>query len=377
MSDSVPSTVPGVVTGPTWGSSARLPGVDPFQLLGSGGEPAEGSPELDVATAVELYQHMALARSLDTEATNLQRQGQLGVYASSRGQEAVQVGVTSALDRARDWLFPAYRELGASVAWGIDVAAILHMWRGTWFSGYGPPEVRAGLQTIPVATQYLHATGFAMGMRLDGHEGAVLSFIGDGATSEGDFHEALNFAGAWQVPCVFVIQNNRYAISVPFEQQTAAERLAYRGIGYGIPSVVVDGNDVLACRQVAGEALERARSGGGPSLIEALTYRMEAHTTSDDPRRYREATEERLWSDRDPLLRLERFLEKYGHWSAELDAELGARVKDACRQLREAIYDAPHGDPLELFEHVFVDSTGFFEEQREQLRSELADGGDN
>jgi 2-oxoisovalerate dehydrogenase E1 component alpha subunit len=362
-----------------WGTPSRPPGLNPFQRLATDGT-LDAASLLETPCLIELFRLMVLTRALDEEAIHLQRQGQLGVYASSRGQEAVQVGVTAALERGTDWLFPSYRELGAAVVWGIEVKDILHMWRGTWFSSYDVDDCRAALQSIPVATQLLHAVGFAKGMKLQRHHGAVLAYVGDGSTSEGDFHEALNFAGVWQVPCVFVIQNNQYAISVPLEKQTAAERLAYRGVGYGVPAAVVDGNDVVACREVAAEALDRARSGGGPSLIEALTYRMEAHTTSDDPSRYRDREEEARWTDRDPLLRLERLIRKEGFWTSALQDELQVGSSAARRELRESIYDAAHGDPMELFEHVYVDPDGHFEDQREQLRAELdqraEDGGD-
>jgi 2-oxoisovalerate dehydrogenase E1 component alpha subunit len=371
---STPSTA---LDGPTereaahWGSAMSLPDPESYAVVDAEGAIVDPSVALETHDLRRLYLMMRLTRGLDEESIALQRQGQLGVYASSRGQEACQVGPATALTRGLDWLMPAYRELGAAVAWGVDPADILHMWRGTWFSDYDVVELRYGMQTIPVATQLLHAAGYAMGMRLDGHGGAVLTYIGDGATSEGDFHEALNFAAAWKVPCVIVVQNNRYAISVPYEEQTAAHRIAFRGVGCGVPAVVVDGNDVLACRQVVATALARARSGGGPSLIEAQTFRMESHTTSDDASRYRTEEETRDWDQRDPLRRLRLLLERLGGWDG-LEQEAEEAVAAARSELRRRIYDAPSLDASEIFRNVYVDPSGHFEDQMMQLAEELA-----
>lgn len=354
-----------------WGDALSLPDATPYCIVAPDGTVEDPSVVIDTELLRNLYRSMAITRGLDEESIALQRQGQLGVYASSRGQEACQVGPASALTRGLDWLMPAYRELGAAVVWGVDAADVLHMWRGTWFSDYDVTTLRYGMQTVPVATQLLHAAGYAMGMRLDDHAGAVLTFIGDGATSEGDFHEALNFAATWRVPCVFVVQNNRYAISVPYEEQTAAHRIAYRGVGYGVPAVVVDGNDVLACRQVVATALERARAGGGPSLIEAMTFRMESHTTSDDQSRYRSDELLREWSDRDPLLRVQRLLERLDAWEG-LEAEIAGDVAAGRAELRARIFDAPAPDPVEVFRTVYVDAAGHFEDQVDQLEAELA-----
>lgn len=357
-----------------WGTAETLPDPDPYVVVDPDGSVVDPSVALSDDELRELHRLMAVTRGLDEEAIALQRQGQLAVYAPSRGQEACQVGPAAALSRASDWLMPAYRELGAAVTWGVDAAAVLHMWRGTWFSDYDVHALRYGMQTIPVATQLLHATGFAMGMRLDGHDGAVLTFIGDGATSEGDFHEALNFAATWKVPCVVVVQNNRYAISVPYEEQTAARRIAFRGVGLGVPAVVVDGNDVVACREVTRTALERARDGGGPSLIEAITFRMEAHTTSDDPTRYRGADEVESWTRLDPIVRVQRLLEARGAWDGVADA-VAAETAAARSALRASVFDAPAVDPGELFRHVYVDPSGHFEDQVVQLAEEYAAAG--
>ena len=354
-----------------WGSATSLPDPAPYTVLDADGVVVDPAVPLGAADLRDLYVTMMLTRGLDEESIALQRQGQLGVYASSRGQEAAQVGPATALIRGQDWLMPAYRELGAAIAWGVDPADILHMWRGTWFSDYDVAGLRYGMQTIPVATQLLHAVGYAMGMRLDGHAGAVLTFVGDGATSEGDFHEALNMAATWQAPCVFVVQNNGYAISTPYAEQTATQRIAFRGVGCGVPAVVVDGNDVLAGRQVVATALDRARSGGGPSLIEALTYRMESHTTSDDQTRYRSEGETSSWVEKDPLRRVRVQLERLGAWDG-FESEVEAVVATARAELRSRIYEAPALEPSELFRHVYVDAGGHFEDQVDQLADEIA-----
>jgi pyruvate dehydrogenase E1 component alpha subunit len=354
-----------------WGSAVSLPDPASYSVIDEDGSVRDPSVTLDVADLKRLYLAMATTRGLDEESIALQRQGQLGVYASSRGQEACQVGPAAALTRDLDWLMPAYRELGAAVTWGVEPADVLHMWRGTWFSDYDIEALRYGMQTIPVASQLLHAVGYAMGMRLDGHGGAVLTFVGDGASSEGDFHEALNFAATWRVPCVIVVQNNRYAISVPYEEQTAAHRIAFRGVGCGVPAVVVDGNDVLACRQVVATALARARAGGGPSLVEAQTFRMESHTTSDDSSRYRTDAELQPWDRRDPMRRLQVVIERLGGWDG-FESEVAAAVTAARAELRASIYEAPALHPSELFKSVYVEAAGHFEDQESQLADELA-----
>lgn len=320
---------------------------------------------------LDLYRYMVQARRVDQEAIHLQRQGQLGVYASLQGQEAAQVGSASALQE-QDWVFPAYREGGAVLVRGMDPAKVLHQYRGTWFFDHDPYEDNFALWTTPIGTQTLHAVGFAMGARLDGSDAVVLTYLGDGATSEGDPHEAMNFAGVFRSPCIFFIQNNQYAISTPLARQTAAPSLAYKGVGYGIPSVIVDGNDVLACHAVTTAAVQRARAGGGPTLVEAITYRMEAHTTSDDTTRYREQRETDTWRMRDPIERYGRYLRDAG----QLDDAAVTRIDEEADRLaatvRAEIFDAPQGDPLEVFDHVFVEPGTAFDRQREQMRREIA-----
>ncbi|MDP8978452.1 MAG: pyruvate dehydrogenase (acetyl-transferring) E1 component subunit alpha [Actinomycetota bacterium] len=350
-----------------------LPPDAPVRLLDDEGGLHENDAfplDLKDADLVALYRFMVLARRVDRQAINLQRQGQLGVYASLLGQEAAQVGPAYALGDP-DWAFPSYREMGAALVRGVDPAAVLHMFRGTWLAGHDPYEANFGLLSIPIGTQALHAAGLAMGAKLDGKDLVVMSFFGDGATSEGDTHEALNFAAVFDAPCVFWVQNNQYAISVPLSLQTRAPTIAHKAVGYGMPGFRCDGNDVLATYAVARRAVDRARNGGGPSLVEAVTYRMEAHTTADDPTRYRAEAELGQWRARDPVARYETFLRREGLLDDALSDEVEQEARELVARVRGEIYDAPHGDPLELFEHVYVEPGPDYDEQRRRLRREL------
>ncbi|ACZ32223.1 pyruvate dehydrogenase (acetyl-transferring) E1 component, alpha subunit [Xylanimonas cellulosilytica DSM 15894] len=307
-----------------------------------------------------MYRDMVLTRCFDDEATALQRQGELALFAQARGQEAAQVGSAHAL-APQDYVFPSYREHGVLHVRGVDPIDRLRLYRGEDHGGWDPREHNAHLYTLVLGSQVLHATGYAMGVQRDGLVGtgdptrdtAVVAYFGDGTTSQGDVHEAMVFAAVNDAPTVFFLQNNQWAISEPTTRQ-AKVPLANRGLGYGIPSVRVDGNDVLACYAVTLEALERAHSGGGPTLIEAFTYRMGAHTTSDDPTRYRSREEEDYWRRRDPLDRLEAHLKATGAWDqtwwdgVEADAEaLAARIRTETREL-----GAPPASAM--FQHVYA-----------------------
>jgi 2-oxoisovalerate dehydrogenase E1 component alpha subunit len=355
-----------------------LPPHPPVQLLDDDGtlHEVEGYPlDLKDEDFRNLYRFMALARRVDKQAINLQRQGQLGVYASLLGQEAAQVGSAYALDD-QDWVFPSYREMGAALVRGVDPGKILHLFRGTWLSDHDPYDNNFALLAIPIGTQALHAAGFAMGAKFDGSDLVTMCYFGDGATSEGDPHEAMNFAAVYHAPCVFVVQNNQYAISVPLSLQTKAPTIAHKAVGYGMPGYRCDGNDVLATYAVSKMAVDRARRGEGPSLVEAVTYRMEAHTTADDPTRYRTPEELEQWKRRDPIARFETFLEREGLLDDELRERIDEEAQAYATRMREEIYDAPHGDPLEIFEHVYVEPPGRYAEQRDQLRAELDSAGE-
>lgn len=316
----------------------------------------------------EMYRAMVLARRVDQESTNLQRQGELGVYTPCLGQEGAQVGAGYALD-AGDWVFPSYRELAIAMMRKIDPAHILHMFRGTWHGGlWDPREHGYAHLSVPIATQTLHAVGFAYAAKINGQRLVTLACCGDGATSEGDFHEACNFAGVWRTPTVFLVQNNQWAISVPVTKQTAAPTIAAKALGYGFPGVRVDGNDVLACYAVTKEAVRRARAGQGPTLIEAVTFRMGPHSTADDPTRYRTREEEAEWRAKDPIDRFTRYAEAEGALTEEFKAQVEEEAAEIAAHVRAEIVGANPGPASELFEHVYSEMPPTLRRQADQFR---------
>ncbi|MBA0052784.1 pyruvate dehydrogenase (acetyl-transferring) E1 component subunit alpha [Streptomyces sp. AJS327] len=341
-----------------------LPDAEPFRLLGTGAS-------LDEEALRRLYSGVVRGRRYNQQATALTKQGRLAVYPSSAGQEACQVAAALALEE-RDWLFPSYRDTLAAVARGLDPVEVLSLLRGDWHSGYDPRESRVAPLSTPLATQLPHAVGLAHAARLQGESVVALALVGDGGTSEGDFHEALNFAAVWRAPVVFLVQNNGFAISVPLEKQTAAPSLAHKAVGYGMPGRLVDGNDAAAVHKVLLEAVERAREGDGPTLVEAVTYRIEAHTNADDAGRYRTADEVEQWRAHDPVALLERELR-----SRELLDDAGVRAEAEAAErmaerMREEMHREPRLDPGELFDHVYARRTGQLREQEALLRAELA-----
>ncbi|MGV9311010.1 pyruvate dehydrogenase (acetyl-transferring) E1 component subunit alpha [Streptomyces sp. NPDC003691] len=346
-----------------------LPDPEPFRVLGTDAA-ASADPEL----LLTLYAQLVRGRRYNTQATALTKQGRLAVYPSSTGQEACEVAAALVL-REQDWLFPSYRDTLAAVARGLDPVQALTLLRGDWHTGYDPYEHRIAPLCTPLATQLPHAVGLAHAARLKGDDVVALALVGDGGTSEGDFHEALNFAAVWRAPVVFFVQNNGFAISVPLAKQTAAPSLAHKAVGYGMPGRLVDGNDAPAVHQVLSEAVERARSGGGPTLVEAVTYRMEAHTNADDATRYRVDDEVETWREHDPILLLERELTARGL----LDDGHRRTVADAAEAmaalLRERMNTDPALDPMDLFDQVYAERTGQLAEQAELLRAELAAEG--
>lgn len=273
-----------------------------------------------------------------------------------------------------DWLFPTYRDSVAVIARGVDPADALVLLKGDWHSGYDVRAHRVAPQTTPLATQLLHAVGFAQAAKHRGEDTVVLALCGDGATSEGDFHEALNFAAVFHVPVVFFVQNNEFAISVPLSRQTAAPSLAHKAIGYGMPGQRVDGNDVAAVLAVLGEAVERARTGGGPSLVEAHTYRMQAHTNADDDTRYREREEVQAWGARDPLVRLRTYLAGIGALDDAAEAQFAAGAETIATAMRAALNTDTDLDPEDLFRFVTETRSPQLEEQWALLRGEIERG---
>ncbi|GAA3628443.1 pyruvate dehydrogenase (acetyl-transferring) E1 component subunit alpha [Streptomyces chitinivorans] len=321
-----------------------------------------------------LYRDMVLTRRFDAEATALQRQGELGLWASLLGQEAAQIGSGRAL-RDDDYVFPTYREHGVAWCRGVDPTNLLGMFRGVNNGGWDPYSNNFHLYTIVIGSQALHATGYAMGVAKDGADSAVIAYFGDGASSQGDVAEAFTFSAVYNAPVVFFCQNNQWAISEPTEKQSRVP-IYQRAAGFGFPGVRVDGNDVLAVLAVTRAALERARAGEGPTLVEAFTYRMGAHTTSDDPTRYRKDAEREEWEAKDPILRLRTYLEKEGlidaDWLAGLDRESDALAL----RVREAIRTMPDPDTMAIFENVYADGHALVDEERAQFAEYLASFAD-
>jgi pyruvate dehydrogenase E1 component alpha subunit len=348
--------------------------LEPIQLVAPDGTATAETRyrrNLPPETLTWLYESMVITRELDTEFVNLQRQGELALFASCRGQEATQIGAAACLPKT-DWLFPQYREIGAFLLRGLTPAQLGAVWRGKWHGGLGFTEKCVAPISIPIGTQGLHAVGAAMAAQRLGEDSVTLAFLGDGATSEGDAHEALNFAAVFKAPCIFVVQNNHWAISVPVSRQQAGPSIAHRAIGYGMPGIRVDGNDVLACYAVTAEAARRARDGGGPTLIEAVTYRMGPHTTSDDPTRYRSDEELEYWATRDPIERYRIYLQAQGVWTARLEDRIAARSKRLRAELRESVVDAVDFEITDVFDTVYHDITPDLLAQRAQVLAEIA-----
>lgn len=329
--------------------------------------------QLREADFLKFYRDMARIRRFDEEATALQRQGQMGLWVSAIGQEGAQIGSGYGVG-PNDHIFPSYREHGVAITHGVDLMSIIKMFRGVNHGGWNPKENRFHLYAIVLGTQALHATGYAMGINFEGLVGtgdpekdlAVITYFGDGATAEGDVSEAFLFAATNNTPQVFFCQNNQWAISSPVGTQTKVP-LYNRGEGFGVPGIRVDGNDVLACYAVTKKHMDDARAGKGPSLIEALTYRIGAHTTSDDPSKYRDPAEVAEWAAKDPLIRFERFLRKQGIGQDFFD-EVKTAGDELATELREKTF-AMTEPPLELmFDHVYSEPHPLIEEQRAWLQ---------
>jgi pyruvate dehydrogenase E1 component alpha subunit len=336
--------------------------------------------DLSAADIRSLYRDLVLVRRIDTEAISLQRQGELGIWASLLGQEAAQIGSGRALS-PDDMVFPTYREHGVAWCRGIDPVKLLELYRGVSHGGWAPEEHKFHLYTIVIGSQTLHATGYAMGIQRDGAVGgdpasqgrpgeAVIAYFGDGATSQGDVNEAFIWASVFNAPIVFFCQNNQWAISEPLEKQSRIP-LYQRARGFGFPGLRVDGNDVLACYAVTQKAMQAAREGQGPTLIEAFTYRMGAHTTTDDPTRYRLASELEMWKLRDPIERVRAYLARTGQAEPEFFAEVDAEAKQVGARVREACRTMPDPPPLAIFDNVYSEPTAILRAEREQYAAYL------
>lgn len=329
-------------------------------------------PKLSKEQFQELFRLMILERTFDRTALNMQREGRIGTYAESLGEEACHVGPAFAMKK-EDWLVPSYREHGAYFARGVPIKNLFIHWGGSEDGNIMPEGQRNMTVCIPIGTQLPHAAGIAWASKLRGEKNAVLTFFGDGGTSEGDFHEGMNFAGVFKLPVVFLCRNNEYAISLPrtcYDTagcQTRAQTLAQKAIAYGFDGVVVDGNDVLACYVAAKEALAKAYAGKGPTMIEALTYRMGAHTTADDPSRYRSAKELEAWKKKDPIERFRKYLQSKKIWSAAWEK----KITDQCEQeIKKAVeeFEKHQPAPEDMFTNVFAQLPAHLKEQMDYLK---------
>ena len=345
--------------------------TETIQLLNPEGERVD-HPQypLDDVDIKGMYRDMVLVRRIDTEAVALQRQGQLGLWASLLGQEAAQIGSARALS-ARDMAFPSYREHGVAWCRGLDPVKLLELFRGVNQGSWDPEEYKFHLYTIVIGDQTLHATGYAMGIKRDGAEDeAVIAYFGDGATSQGDVSEAFAWASVYNAPVVFFCQNNQFAISAPPERQSRVP-IYQRASGFGFPGIQVDGNDVLACYAVTRQALRAARDGDGPTLIEAFTYRMGAHTTTDDPTRYRQASELEAWRHRDPIERVRSYLARSGQADAAFFEQVETEAAAMGVRLRAACLALPDPPPLSLFDHVYAGGSTILDAERTQYAAYL------
>jgi 2-oxoisovalerate dehydrogenase E1 component alpha subunit len=367
--------------GDVFGPPREHGGAELIQLLTPEGERREHPDfhfDLGDDAILGFYRDLVMTRRIDTEATALQRQGELGIWASLLGQEAAQIGSGRAL-RHQDFAFPTYREHGVAWCRDIDPLLLLGLFRGVDQGSWDPIAARFNLYTIVIGAQTLHATGYAMGLQRDGVIGtgdpdrdtAVIAYFGDGATSQGDVNEAFIWASVFNAPVVFFCQNNQWAISEPIERQSKIP-LYQRALGFGFPGLRVDGNDVLAVHAVTQAALQRAREGSGPTFVEAYTYRMGAHTTSDDPTRYRVTSDLEHWKLKDPIERVRAYLSRNGIADDEYFHGIEAESDELAARLRKGCLDMPDPSPLSIFDQVYEETTPELMEQRDRFASYLA-----
>ena len=369
--------------GPAASNSARhthAQGRDLVQLVTPSGERIS-HPEFDYwvrdvtdEQLCSLFEDMTVIRRIDVEATALQRQGELALWPPLLGQEAAQIGSGRAL-RTDDFVFSSYRENGVAYCRGVDLTDIVRVWRGNASSGWDPYAINMATPQIIIGAQTLHATGYAMGIQNDGADSVAVTYFGDGATSEGDVNEAMVFAASFQVPVVFFCTNNHWAISEPVRLQSHIQ-LTDRAAGIGIPSLRVDGNDVLAVMAATRVALDRARRGGGPTFIEAVSYRMGPHTTADDPTRYRDANELEDWAARDPISRIAALLERKGLLREELQQQVKDKADAVAREMRTGCTTMPDPEPLDVFKNVYSTPNSWLDRQQDHYARYLATFGD-
>ncbi|NWG03315.1 MAG: pyruvate dehydrogenase (acetyl-transferring) E1 component subunit alpha [Syntrophaceae bacterium] len=342
-----------------------------FQILKPDGTlQPDSKPPISDQEIFHLYQKMLFIRLADQRALILQRQGRMGTYAPIWGQEACQVGSAAVLQKG-DWVFPAFRELGATLMMGIPLKTIFLYWMGNEEGSRASEDVNVLPVSIPVGTHPLHAVGLGWAARLKGDAIVTIAYFGDGATSKGDFHEAMNFAGVFKTPTIFFCQNNQYAISVPRSIQTASKTIAQKAMAYGFDGIQIDGNDLFAVLVATKEAVEKARSGGGPTLIEGVTFRFGPHTTADDPTKYRKDEEIEPWKPLDPMIRLRLYLKEKDLWSEEVEQRF---TEEAQKDIDQVVKDAeavPAPGVEEIFKYVYAEMTSSLKEQLAYLKTTL------
>jgi pyruvate dehydrogenase E1 component alpha subunit len=345
-------------------------------LVGADGAlTAEGERRANVPTDKlrEMYRLMVICRRLDQEGLNLQRQGELGLWGPIAGHEAAQIGAALAMERT-DWIFPYYRDFAMAVVRGIDPGVAMTWFRGLTHGAWNPLEHYFGPLIISVGTQIPHAVGYALGCKLDNEQKAVLVGFGEGATSTGDWHEAMNFAGVFKPPIIFLCENNQWAISVPIQDQVAG-RVVDRAAGYGFPGVRVDGVDVLSVYAIVKAVAERARAGGGPYLIESVSYRLQAHTTSDDPMRYRTEEEVAPWRARDPIVRCAERLRSRNAFDDAFAAQCQQEAEDQASAMRQTLLAATPEHPARVFDTVYSNMPEALRRERDEFLASLEPGG--
>jgi pyruvate dehydrogenase E1 component alpha subunit len=329
--------------------------LTPRRVIGDGATIPDGVVEsIGAKELLGVYRDMVLLRTFDERAVVYQRQGRIGTYAIFWGHEAIQVGAHTALDPETDWVFPSYRESAIGVLRGMDPATVLAWWRGHPAGWWNPLDFKLGGISVPIASQVPHAAGAALGMRMKGEPGCALVFFGDGATSEGSFHEGVNFAAVTRAPVVLLCNNNGWAISTPLERQSRASALAHKAAGYGIPGVRVDGGDVLSVLEAVRDALARAREGGGPTLIEAVHYRIAPHGTADDPSLYRTDERGALEREHECLLRFEGYLRRQGVLTDQIAEEVRAQATDVIKRAMRDVEALPDPDPALVFDTTYA-----------------------
>ena len=330
-------------------------------------------PNLSDDELIRIYKLMLFTRIIDDRALSYQRQGRMLTYAPNSGQEAAQIGSAFSMEKD-DFLVPAFRELGAWLTRGAPLKNIYTYWYGNEWGSHYPEDVRVLPVSIPIASQMQHAVGIGMANNIKGEKNVAVTYVGDGGTSQGDFHESLNFAAVYKAPVVFIIQNNQYAISTPRKIQTMSENLAQKAIAYGMPGIVVDGNDIFAVYNATKEAIDRARKGEGPSLIEAHTYRLGAHTTSDDPTKYREDEEVKEWEEKNPITRFSIYLKNKGILTDEWEEKTIKELDDEVKNTFEEIEDNSDTEIEDIFKYQYATMTDQLQEQLDEYKAFLEGG---